>query len=42
MKRKFRMEGELEVVGSHAIWRNCLWDVHERMAGRNLVPSDIG
>ena len=23
------MEGELEVVGSHAILRNCMWDVHE-------------
>ena len=23
------MEGELEVVGLHAAWRNCMRDVHE-------------
>ena len=23
------MEGELEVVGSHATWKNCVRDVHE-------------
>ena len=23
------MEGELEVVGVHATWRNCMRDVHE-------------
>ena len=45
-KRKFGMEGELEVVGSRATWRNCVQDVHEEgwqeKWERNLVPSDIG
>ena len=30
LKRKFGMEGKLKVVGSHATWRNCMRDVHEK------------
>ena len=30
LERKFGMEGELEVVGSRATWRDCVWDVHEK------------
>ena len=28
MKRKFGLEGELEVVVSHATLSNCMWNVH--------------
>ena len=28
LKRKFEVEGELEVVGLCATRRNCVWDVH--------------
>ena len=29
LKRKFGVEGELEVVGLHATWRNGMRDVHD-------------
>ena len=30
LKRKFGVEGKLvEVVGSHATWGNCMWNVRE-------------
>ena len=29
LKRKFGVEGELEIVGLCAIWRNCMFDAHE-------------
>ena len=44
MKRKFGVEGELEVVGSHATWRNCMWDMRndgKKKWERNLVSSGI-
>ena len=29
LKRKFEMEGGLEVAGLHATWRNCVRDVQK-------------
>ena len=47
LKTIFGVEGELEVEGSHATWRNCMWDVlgkgwrEEEVSGKLSLKSQV-
>ena len=42
LKRKFGMEGELEVVDSHATWRNCMRIFMRKDGRKRLAKEDFG